>query len=280
MNRAQTLKKILIKTRKQIFSEIIGNNTSLLKGEGYDFLELKEYEYGEDVKNIDWIITAKMQKPYVKVFHAQKELNINIVPILTGSVFFGTSKLKQELITEVCSMLGFSCIKQGDPFSSYVANETLDLITKKSKKIHTVQAMNSAILDYNVLGKSAHYETLSNELYSKLKKRSIIFLVGDFFDTSSLDLRLLCQKHEVYLIMIRDIFEEDPKELGKVNLIDPSNYFEYKGNIDKASVQNYKKNLKQNDHNLYQHLQKCGVKMTKIYTHEEPLKKLIGLLKK
>ena len=71
----QALKKILIKTKKQVFSEIIGNNSTKIKGEGYDFCELKEYEYGEDVKNIDWVISAKMQKPYVKVFYAQKELN-------------------------------------------------------------------------------------------------------------------------------------------------------------------------------------------------------------
>lgn len=89
----QTLKKILIKTKKQTFSEIIGNNTSKQKGEGYDFCELKEYEYGEDVKNIDWVISAKMQKPYVKVYHAQKQLNIKIVNFLNGSTYFGTKKI-------------------------------------------------------------------------------------------------------------------------------------------------------------------------------------------
>ena len=88
-----TLKKILIKTKRAVFSEIVGNNTSRLRGEGYDFSELKEYEYGEDVKNIDWIISAKMQKPYSKVFHAQKELNVSIIPILNGSAFFGSKKL-------------------------------------------------------------------------------------------------------------------------------------------------------------------------------------------
>ena len=69
-------KKLLIKSKKRVFSEIHGNNSSLLKADGYDFLELKEYEYGNDVKNIDWVISAKLQKLYVKVFHAQKELNI------------------------------------------------------------------------------------------------------------------------------------------------------------------------------------------------------------
>ena len=279
MTTANTLKKILIKTKKQVFSEIIGNNRSPLKGEGYDFLELKEYEYGEDVKNIDWIISAKLQKPYVKVFHAQKELNINIVPILGGSVYFGTAKIKQELMTEICSILAFSSVKQGDPFTSYIANSNVQLNTKKSKKIHNVQTMNTNNLTYKVLGKTVNYKNILNELYKTMRKRSIIFLVGDFFNTEDLDLRLLCQKHEVYIIIIRDKFEEDPKVLGKVNLVDPSNYFNYKGNIDKTSIENYKKILKEHDHNLYLHLQKCGAKITKIFTHEEPISKLIGLLK-
>ena len=89
-----TLQKILIKSKKAAFSHIIGNNSTLFKGEGYDFVELREYEDGEDIKKIDWKTTAKMQKPYVKVFHSQRELNISIVPILNGSIHFGTTRLK------------------------------------------------------------------------------------------------------------------------------------------------------------------------------------------
>ena len=86
----EILKKIVIKTKKQVFSEIIGNSVTKLKGEGYDFCELREYENGEDIKNIDWVISAKMQKPYVKIYHSQKELNIKIISFLNGSVYFGT----------------------------------------------------------------------------------------------------------------------------------------------------------------------------------------------
>lgn len=280
MSKALTLKKLLIKTRKQVFSEIIGNNTSPLKGEGYDFLELKEYEYGEDAKNIDWIISAKLQKPYVKVFHAQKELNIHIVPMLTGSVYFGTSKMKQEIITEVCSILGYSSVKQGDPFSLHIANSSLETITKRTKRLHSVHQMAESIYNYDVLGKSINYATIADQLYKQIKKRSIIFLVGDFFDCSSLDLKLLSRKHEVYVIMTRDHFEEEPQQLNNVNLIDPNNYSNFEGNIDKASIKSYKTILKKNDHKLFEHLQKCGIKVTKIYTNEEPISKMIGLLQR
>jgi len=275
----KTLKKIIIKTKRQIFSEVIGNNSSLLKGEGYDFLELKEYEYGEDVKKIDWIISAKFKKPYVKVFHAQKELNINIVPILGGSVYFGTKKFKQELITEICSILGFSCIKQGDPFCSFIANEEVTLCTKKSKRNFSVNMMCENIFEYNSIGKTQDFKTITNELFKHIKKKSIIFLIGDFINIENLDLRLLSKKHEIFTIIVRDKFEEKPFELGNVNLVDPSTNQTFDGNINSGTIKRYEKNIKENDHRLFEHLQTCGIRFTKIYTHEEPLPKLLRIMK-
>lgn len=273
------LKKILIKTKKQVFSEVIGNNSSLLKGEGYDFLELKEYEYGEDVKNIDWVISAKFKKPYVKVFHAQRELNVNIIPILGGSVYFGTKKFKQEHIAEICSLLAYSCIKQQDPFSSFIANTNVNICTKKSKRDFSVNQMTKSILEYQVVGKTVNYPQITTELFKFIKKKSIIFLIGDFFDIEDLDLRLLGKKHEVISIIIRDRFEEKPFELGNVNLIDPSTNQVFDGNIDELILKKYIAKVKQNDHKLYEHLQSCNIRFCKIYTDEEPLSKLLRLMR-
>ena len=274
------LKKILIKTKRAVFSEIVGNNTSHIKGEGYDFCELKEYEYGEDVKNIDWITTAKMQKPYSKIFHTQKELNICIVPILNGSVFFGTKKLKQEVITEICTILAYSSVKQGDPFESYIANENTILNTKKTKTIFGVYSMAAKLIEYDCLNKGLNYKNVTTGLYNKIKKRSIIFLIGDFFDTTSLDLKLLNKKHEVIVIIVRDHFEENPIELGNVSLVDPSSQIRFEGNIDKSLIKSYKAKVKENDHEFFSNLQQSGIKFSKIYTNEEPLSKIIGLINK
>ena len=273
-----SVKKILIKTKKSVFSEIIGNNNSLFKGDGYDFVELREYEDGEDIKKIDWMISAKMHQPYVKVFHTQRELNISIVSLLNGSMHFGSKRFKQETLSEVVALLGFSCVKQGDPFNSFIANETLQNITKKSKKIFSVYEMVERLEEYTCIGKSINYELISQELYTQLKKRSIIFILGDFFDIENLDLRLLSKKHEVVAIIIRDKFEENPAQLGSVNLIDPSSALSYEGVMNKSSTQAYMKKIKENDHNLYEHFQSCGIKSVKIYTHEEPLPKLLKLM--
>jgi len=279
MNKA--LKTILIKTKRAVFSEIVGNNSSLFKGEGYDFVELREYESGEDVKKIDWIISAKLQKPYVKVFQSQRELNIAIVPILSGSVYFGTHKFKQEVIAEICAILGYSSVRQGDPYISFIANEKVEPNTKKTKKIFGVYDMTQKVYNYNVLGKQNNYKNITDELYQKIKKRSIIFLIGDFFDINDLDLKLLSYKHEVIAIIVRDQFEENPSELGSLNLIDPSNSSQsFEGDLNRGLIKNYKAQIKQNDHDLFLHLQKCGIKFVKIYTHEEPIGKLLGLMLK
>jgi len=275
----QTLKKILIKTKKQTFSEIIGNNTSKQKGEGYDFCELKEYEYGEDVKNIDWVISAKMQKPYVKVFHAQKQLNIKIVNFLNGSTYFGTKRFKQEVICELASAIGFISIKQGDPFASYIANESLALCTKKSKRSFNVNYMSEQLYNYDVIGRNIDYKKVADELFKTIHHKSIIFLIGDFFDIKNLDLKLLSSKHEIMVLIVRDKFEEEPSELGNVNFNDPSSNINFEGILNKSTVNEYIKKVKENDTLLYKHFQNCAIKFTKVYTHEDPIKKLIGLLK-
>ena len=275
----QVLKKILIKTKKQVFSEIIGNNSTKRKGEGYDFSELKEYEYGEDVKNIDWIISAKMQKPYVKVFHAQKELNVNIVSFLSGSTYFGTDVFKQELIVQIASALGFVCVKQADCFASYIANDNLELCTKKSKQIFNVNFMAEQLYKYDVIGKNIDYKKITQELFKSIQNKSIIFLIGDFFQINTLDLRLLSQKHEIVAIIVRDKFEENPPELGNINFIDPSSNKSFEGVLNKNTIESYIKNIKENDHKLYTHFQNCAIKFIKIYTNEDPIKKLIGVLR-
>ncbi|MGB5868125.1 MAG: DUF58 domain-containing protein [Arcobacteraceae bacterium] len=271
------IKKLLIRTKKAVFSQQIGNNTSNIKGEGYDFVELREYEDGEDIRKIDWVISAKMQKPFVKVFHTQRELEINIVPILSGSTHFGTSRLKKDVITEICATLGYVCAAQGDSFASFIANQTAQLNTKKTKKIFGVNKMVENIDNYNPLGIDINYEIIINDLYKKIQKKSLVFLIGDFFDTKNLNLNLLAKKHEVIVIIVRDKFEENPTALGNVNFTDPNNSTTFEGNLNNSLALNYTKKVKLHDHNLYENLKKTGIEFTKIYTDDDVTKKLAKL---
>ena len=107
----------------------------------------------------------------------------------------------------------------------------------------------------------------------------MIFLIGDFFDIKKLDLKLLCQKHEIIALIVRDKFEETPVELGNVSFIDPNTNIVFESVLNKNTIDEYIKKVKENDHKLYNHFQKCAIRFTKIYTNEDPIKKLIGVLK-
>jgi len=275
----KNIKKLLIKTKKAVFSQQIGNNTSKFKGEGYDFVELREYEDGEDVRKIDWVISAKMQKPYVKVFHTQRELNINIVPILGGSVHFGSTSLKKDIITEICAILGYSCVSQGDSYSSYICNESVSLNTKKTKKLLGVDRMCDTIDNYKVIGKKVNYSQITDELYKQLKKKSIIFLIGDFFSTDNLNLKLLAKKHEVIAIIVRDKFEEKPSRMGSVNFTDPSSSQVFDGDLNGSLVKEYEKKIKINDYKLYDNFKKSGVQFSKVYTDDNVMVKMMSLFR-
>ena len=273
------IKQLLIKTKKAVFSQQIGNNTSKIKGEGYDFVELREYEDGEDIRKIDWTISAKMQKPYVKVFHTQRELDINIIPILNGSSYFGTNILKKDIITEICSLLGYIAVAQGDNYSSFIANEISILNTKKSKKILGVQKMIEKINNYNPIGKKTNYKNITLDIHKQIQRKSLLFFIGDFFNCEDLNLKLLSKKHEVIIIIVRDKFEESPQTLGSVNLIDPSTSSLFKGDLNKSLIKKYHQKIINHDNLLYKKLKKEGIEFTKIYTHDDVTTKLAKLFK-
>ena len=266
------LNHILIKTKRQVFSEHLGNNLSPKKGEGYDFLELREYEEGEDIKKIDWISSAKLQKPYIKIYHDVKELNIIISCMLNGSLFFGTSKLKQEIMAEVSSILGYSSIKQNDPFSSFIFSSTNIQYTKPTKKIFSVSNMVSNILNFNPIGYKNDYKYMADKLYHQIKKKSLLFIIGDFLD--EFDFKLLSAKHEVIVIIIRDKFEENPDLFIDINMVDPSNNSKFNMNLNKSTIKSYKLKIVQNDKKMIKHFKDNNIKWCKIYTNEEPVIKL------
>ncbi len=272
------LKKIIIKTKRALFSEVVGNNTSLFLGEGYDFSELREYQVGDDIRHIDWIITAKLQKPYVKLFHAQRELNIGIIPLLGGSTYFGSHKSKQELIAEVCSIISFSAIKNGDRFYGGVYSSGFEDFITPTKRMFGVYKLVDNILKFNPLNKEVDYKSLTKNISSKTKRRSVLFLVGDFF--KDVDLRVLNKRHEVVLIITRDRFEENPKELGYLSLIDPESGERIEGELNKKVIQKYKKEIALNDSRLYKQCRENRIKFTKIYTDENPFIKLSLLFSK
>ena len=258
------LKKILVRARRQVFSEMVGNNPSIFQGEGYDFVELREYMAGDDIRHIDWNITAKMQTPYIKVFREERELNVVIASVLNGSVHFGSKKFKQETIAEIVAHLSFSVVKNGDLLSSYIFTDKMVSHLKPSKKINQVQKNVDEILQFNALNQQVDFKNLADTLFKRLKRKSLILVIGDFFEIPNF--KLLAKKHEVIAIIVRDRFEETPPKIGFASLVDPESGITVEGDFNANSVKNYTKKVELHDHMLYETFRKDKVKYTKIYT--------------
>lgn len=271
MNKA--VKKIILKTKKQVYGDMLGNNASLFQGEGFEFTELREYVYGDDVRKIDWKTTAKLNKPFVKIYKEERELNVVVVSVLGGSVYFGTVKQKSDIIAEVVATLGFSAVKNADLFSHIIFADKMYEASKASKKIFSVHKAVDDVVNFEPIGKEGDFSALVETLHHRLKKKSLLFIISDF--VGDIDLKLLSKKHDVFAVIVRDKFEEDPSELGYLRLIDMETKQSFEGDVNGLALKNYKKALHDNDERLYRQFKKQGIRFSKIYTHEEPALKLM-----
>lgn len=271
MNKA--VKKIVLKTKKQVYGDMLGNNASIFQGEGFEFAELREYVYGDDVRKIDWKTTAKLGKPFVKIYKEERELNVVVVSMLSGSTYFGTVKQKSDIIAEVVATLGFSAVKNTDLFSHMLFADRLYGLSKPSKKLFSVHKAVEDVVGFDPIGKEGDFSVLVETLHNRLKKKSLLFIISDF--VGDIDLKILSKKHDVFAVMVRDRFEEDPSELGYLRLIDMETKQSFEGDVNSGTLKNYKKALHDNDEKLYKQFKKQGVRFTKIYTHEEPALKLM-----
>jgi len=270
------IKKLLLKARKQVFGEMLGNNASLFQGEGFEFTELREYVYGDDVRKIDWKTTAKLGKPFIKIYREERELNVVTAVMMGGSVYFGTVKQKSDIMSELVALLGFSAVKNSDLYSNVVFADKLYSISKPNKKFFAIEDAVRTLEKFDMLGKKSDYKSFFDTLYKRLKRKSLLFIISDF--VGDIDMALLSKKHDVVALIVRDRFEENPKELGHIRVLDMESSKSFEGNIGKAELSAYTKALDENDKKLLAHFKKSSVRFTKIYTDEEPYLKLAKLL--
>lgn len=269
------LKTLLIKTRRQVFSEMIGNNPSLFHGEGYDFSELREYQIGDDIRKIDWTITAKLQSPYIKLFHEERELSVVTACMMGGSLYFGRDRIKQELVAEIAAILGYSAIKNGDLFTGVVVSEKVETVERPTKRLFGVNRFVERVDGASILGKQADYREGIGQLFRRIKRRSILFVIGDFL--APVDFALLSRRHEVIAVIVRDRFEEHPVPLGQVHLVDPESGATLQTHFGERNVEKYRERIIASDKALYKHLHRHRIRFVKIYTDEEPFGKLVKL---
>ncbi|MBI1804252.1 MAG: DUF58 domain-containing protein [Ignavibacteriae bacterium] len=216
------VRKIEIRTKglvNQIFS---GEYHSVFKGRGMAFSEVREYQFGDDIRTIDWNVSARFNHPFVKVFEEERELTVMLVVDVSGSGEFGTvQQMKKDVAAELCAVLAFSALQNNDKVGVIFFSDIVEkFIPPKKGRTHILRIVRE-ILDF----KPAHRQTRVAEglryLTSAIKKRSIAFLVSDFLDEGYDDaLKIAARKHDLIGIRLYDLREEALPSVGLMRVMD------------------------------------------------------------
>jgi len=223
---AELLKKVRrieLKTKglsNQIFS---GEYHSAFKGRGMAFSEVREYAVGDEVRTIDWNVTARFGHPYVKIFEEERELTVILVVDVSASDSFGTTaQIKKSLITEICAVLAFSAITNNDKIGIiFFSNKVEKFISPKKGKSHILRIIRE-LIEFKPEEQGTNISEALRYLNNVVKKRSIAFLISDFMDKDYEDsLKLANRKHDMVALRIHDRREAEMPNVGMAQFIDP-----------------------------------------------------------
>jgi uncharacterized protein (DUF58 family) len=277
------VKKIEIKTRglsNQIFA---GEFHSAFKGRGMTFSEVREYQAGDDVRTIDWNVTARFNHPYVKVFEEERELTVMLVVDVSASEEFGTARqLKKDLITELCAVLAFSAIQNNDKIGVLLFTDRVEkFIPPKKGKSHILRIIRE-LIQFKPVSKGTDINNALRHFNNVIKKKSITFVISDFMNEGFEDaLKIANRKHDLVALRIFDQRETllpemglvrlKDAETGKILLIDTSN---------QQARTNYLTWWKQKDNYLTTLFGKSGIDSVKIRTDQSYVEPLMSLFKR
>ena len=226
MDKATLLKKVrLIEIKTKGISQNIfsGEYHSAFKGRGMSFSEVREYTFGDDVRNIEWNVTARMSHPYIKVFEEERELTVMLLIDISQSSFFGTQlQMKNQLITEIAAVLSFSAINNNDKVGVILFSDRIEkFIPPKKGKSHILRII-SDLLELTPEGKGTNIAQALQYFNNVVNKKSIAFVFSDFMDKGyEKPLMIAARKHDVIGVHIHDKREEELPDAGIVRMFDP-----------------------------------------------------------
>jgi uncharacterized protein (DUF58 family) len=277
------VRKIEIKTKglsAQIFS---GEYHSAFKGKGMAFSEVREYVHGDDIRNIDWNVTARFGNPYVKVFEEERELNVMLLVDISASGMFGTTtSFKRDLLTELSAVLAFSAIHNNDKAGVILFSDRIEkFIPPKKGKTHILRIIRE-LLTTQPASRGTDINGALRYLNNMVKKRSIVFLISDFMDAGYEDaLKVVSKRHDLVAVRVNDPRESEMPDVGMVRFSDAET-----GNLvlldtGNASVRrDYALWWKQSFNRASEIFGRAGVDHTSIVTGRPYVKELLNLFRK
>ena len=217
------VRKIEIKTRRLSNHIFSGEYHSHFKGRGMTFSEVRKYQFGDDIRDIDWNVTAKLNEPHIKIFEEERELTMMLLVDVSKSESFGTrTQQKRDLITELCAVLSFSAIQNNDKVGVVFFTDQIELfIPPKKGKSHILRIIRE-LIEFKPKGTGTNISEAFKFLSSVIKKRSIVFTLSDFQDEAyDKNLKIASSKHDLTAIRIIDPAEEQLPDIGLVQLQNP-----------------------------------------------------------
>jgi uncharacterized protein (DUF58 family) len=216
------VRKIEIKTKGLSANIFSGEYHSAFKGRGMSFSEVRAYNYGDDVRNIDWNVTARTNTPFVKVFEEERELTMMLLIDMSGSAFFGTrTQFKNEMITEICAVLAFSAINNNDKVGVIFFSDTIEKFIPPKKGRGHILLIIRELLNIEPSGKSTNIASALQYLNNIIKKRSTCFVLSDFIAKGYEDaLRIASKRHDIIGIHVADPNEEQLPPVGLFRAVD------------------------------------------------------------
>jgi uncharacterized protein (DUF58 family) len=212
-----------LRTRGLVNSLFSGEYRSVFKGQGMEFSEVREYQPGDEVRSIDWNVTARMRRPYVKRYIEERELTVMLAVDLSGSERFGTRRrFKSELASELAAVLAMSAIRNNDRVGTLLFTDRIELVVPPKKgRRHALRLMRD-LLVFNPEGRGTDIAGATEYLNKMLPHKTIIFLVSDFLATEiERPLKMLAQRHDLVAVTIEDPSELELPDIGLARLVDP-----------------------------------------------------------
>ena len=276
------VRKIEIKTRRLSDNVFGGEYHSTFKGRGMTFSEVRQYQFGDDVRSIDWNVTARYNEPFVKVFEEERELTLMLVVDVSGSEAFGTkTQFKREILTEIAATLAFSALKNNDKVGLLLFSDQVELfIPPKKGRSHILRIIRE-LLEFKPQSFKTNIGNALEFLTGVLKKKAIVFVLSDFMDEGySKTLRITAKKHDLTGIRVYDTVETKLPKLGIVPIRDSeTGLVQWVNTFSKRIRKNYEN--KYFDHvKAYEELfSKNGAGHLSCSVEESYVKKLLGYFK-
>lgn len=276
------VRQIEIKTRGLSNHIFAGEYHSAFKGRGMTFSEVREYQYGDDVRNIDWNVTARMNKPFIKVFEEERENTVVLLVDVSGSREFGTKdKFKKNLVTEIAATLAFSTIQNNDKIGVIFFSDRVEhFIPPQKGKKHVLHIIRE-LLTFQPQNRGTNIGEALRYLTSAIKKRCTAFLISDFMDDGfEKSLRIANHKHDLVALHIYDWREAVLPDVGMMLVVDAeTGQQQWIDTSDATLRKHYANKWKQRTDELQNIFTKAGVDNVMVRTDEDFVKQLLKLFK-